>query len=388
VGYFYEGGGPTVPGPGSGGVGDDVSWLLQKLRLDVLPGQGRDLSFHLSLTARNQVNTQSLGDTRTRVYHAYLRYRPRPGLELRLGRHLAYAGVATGVLDGVSLGYRWRRRAELKLTAGTLGMESREALRLDKPEDSKRWGGMLKLYAPPFRGLRVSGAVSFAQTWRQDQEDTRRLGVHALARFRREWTGRFEWRRDLLLSRDVSTRVGLEYRCTRKPLRVWAEYARRRPDLRAGSFFSVFGTSSRDEIRGGFTLPVLEDLRLKADAARIAFEDDKTTRHLQLMLDREWIHVGWRIQRGYGGNQNGLVAGFRCQVRDILAVFGDVDLLRYHYGFGVGEQESGASLLAAGVEFRPGPWTLRLRGELMDHPAASSDYRALGELTYRFGWGF
>jgi len=161
TGYFFDGGGGRVPGPGEGG--DQVSWILQRLRLDAFPGAvGGPFSFHLSLTARNQADAQRLDQTRTRVYHGYLRYRPSRALDVRVGRQYAYAGVASGVTDGASVRFRFRKLAEATVVGGTLGMESREDLRFDDPKDSRRWGAMVRVTPPRFGDVRVSGGASLS----------------------------------------------------------------------------------------------------------------------------------------------------------------------------------------------------------------------------------
>jgi hypothetical protein len=386
--YAYEGGGGLVPGPGTGGTDDAVTWLLQRVRLDAYPGAvNGPLSFHLSLTARNQADHQSLDDTRTRLYHGYLRYRPQAGFDLRLGRHFTHAGVATGIADGATLRLRHRDWADVTVLVGTLGMESREDLRFDGPKDSRRWGGMFRLTLPRHRVFGASAGASFATTWRGDEEDEKLLGLHARLEYRKFLRGRFEWRRDLILDRTIGTRIGLEY-LDRRGRRVWGEFQQRKPLLRARSFFASFATQARDELRGGVTQPLGGSFSLIADGAVIGYEDaEDDAQSLQVSLAYGTHRVGWRVYRGLGGDQDRLVGASRVNLGRRLALYGSLDVASYDRGNILGERDDSAVSLTVGTDYRPHrAWSLRGQIEALDHPSAARDLRLLAEVAYRFGW--
>jgi len=213
------------------------------------------------------------------------------------------------------------------------------------------------------------------------------LGLHGRVDLKNRIRGRFELRRDLLFAKTIGVRAGLEYLGRVRRERFWAEYNRREPFLRANSFFSSFGSRARDEARGGFTEPVWREFAVSADATLIAFDEHDQSRSFRLALSHGAHSIGWRIYRGFGGDQDGLVGSTRFTLWTPLTVYGSFGLVNYRYGEGTFERDDGAASATVGTEYRPNPsWTLRAQVEALDHPAASGDVRALGEITYRFGW--
>jgi hypothetical protein len=310
-------------------------------------------------------------------------------VDFRLGRHYRSAGVASGVSDGGSLHLRYGKLVEAVVVGGTLGIENRDELTFEKPDQSRRWGGMLRFTSPVLDPFQLVGGVSFAETARDDVEDTRQIGVHVRLNVAERIRLKYEWRRDLLLDRDVAIVAGAEYLEPTRGYRVWAEYNRREPVIRATSFFASFDNEPRDEARAGFSYPLWRTLAATVDGFLIGSNDETESRSFRTSLSYSGFSVGWRAYRGFGGNQNSLVGSARVQVLPELTVFANADLVDYRYGHGHHEEDNGVASAVGGVEYRPSrAWMFRGQFETLDHPAKSPDVRGLFSLNYRFGWKY
>lgn len=356
-----------------GGSGDDFenrTRAFERLRLDLTDFAGRSLSLHGFLTARNDLTTQNLGETRTRLYSGYLRYRSAnaaPGAlryDARLGRQWIHAGVGSGTVDGILLRADRSGWGAISLFGGTLGSQRRDRGGFDKPDLSRRLGAELRIRPRVSASADPEIALSFADTRRLELVENQKLGGRASMWIRRRlgmWT---EVRHDFILDRTYSSAAGVEVLKPARNLRAWAQYDRRTPALPATSTFAFFETKPVSGFRGGIGLRVAGPYHAAFDFERTDFKggvntvvtgDSIATRarvdrasSYRIVLTRGDYQIGGRFESGFGGKRSGFLIAARHDFGEKLKLTLDIGLDNYDYGSGPVEDNKAASgLLAA-----------------------------------------
>lgn len=397
-----------------GGTGDDFenrTRLFERLRFDLLHLGDPRLALHAYLTARNDLTNESLDDTRTRLYHGYLEWNSGAAItrplrySVRAGRQWVSAGVGSGTLDGIWFSADHRKWAGFTLFGGTLGIESRDQWRFDDPDDSRRLGGELRVHPVWGAGsAEPEVAVSFADTRRDGTEDARRIGVRGSLFVRRQLRLWSETRHDFLLDRTFGNAAGVEFLQRARALRVWAEYNRRTPDLRASSIFAVFDTKPVAELRGGIALGLGGPYRgsvditrtdFKAPAYTVAVDDaqvvsrskvDRCTSY-RFVVQRGAVQAGIRFESGFGGDRFGLVASADRSFGEKWEARVDLGYENYDYGSLVTEDNTVSSGLLS-VGYRPLRNTkLTAQIEGLNNRDLKRDVRLLARLDQRFSLG-
>ncbi|MDM7913813.1 MAG: hypothetical protein QUU85_00905, partial [Candidatus Eisenbacteria bacterium] len=296
--------------------------VFERLRFDVLELGAPELTFHGFLTARNDVTNQSIGDTRTRLYHGFLQYRTIPAsgestlrYDLRLGRVWVPAGIGTGTVDGAYARIERPGWGTLAIFGGTLGADAREQWRFDEPDESARIGGELRLRPNLATSFSPEVGVSYALTRRHDEDENSRIGAKATLWVQRQlriWT---EFRHDFLLDETYGQAAGVEYLNRNNGLRLWGEYNRRTPQLPATSFFAFWDTREVSELRGGGGINLFGPYRISADFLRTDFRrphvgdglssgsDVDRAKSIRLVLGRGAYQIGARFESGFGGDR-------------------------------------------------------------------------------------
>lgn len=332
-----------------GGAGDDFenrTRAFERLRFDVLDLGTPALSFHSSLTARNDLTNESLGDTRTRLYHGYLEYRPlraaNRGLafQTRLGRQWVTAGVGSGTVDGLLLRFDRPGWGGLTLFGGTLGMDAREQLRFDSPDDSRRLGAELRVRPRVDWPVVPEVKVSFADTRRDEDLESQRLGVRASASCRRGTRVWGELRHDFALDRTYGTAAGFEFLRTARYLRVWGEYNRRTAALPATSFFAFWDSEPVQQLRGGVGLGITGPYRAHLEVDHTSLKSEtaedgsstETADVYRVVVQRNAIQLGARLESGFAGDRIGLVASATHRIGQRWDLLADLGWQSYDWG--------------------------------------------------------
>lgn len=391
-----------------GGMGDDFenrTRAYERLRFDLLELGVSDLAFHGFLTLRNDLTNQSIGETQGRLYHGYLDYRPQflaPGgirLQSRLGRQWISAGVGSGTVDGLQIRLDRAGWGGITLFGGTLGIDTREQWRLDSPDDSRRLGAELRI-KPRFGDAVVPELkASFADSRRDDQDESRRLGMRGALRIRRQlnlWT---EVRHDFLLDRTYGTAAGVEFLKPAKKLRVWAEYNRRKAALPATSFFAFWDSKPVSELRGGLGFGVGGPYRLLFDFARTDFKQEATfvggasrskvdrSNSYRFVMERGAVQLGARFESGFGGDRTGLVASATHRIGERWDFLADLGWQTYEWGDTDPADNDAAMGIVSATYKATASTQLTGQVEMMSNRDLKQDLRFLLRIDQRFRLG-
>ncbi len=387
-----------------GGVGDNFenrTRAFERLRFGVFDFGISNLSFHASLTARNDLSNQSIGDTRTRLYDGYLEYRPRPfgsqrlTLQSRLGRQWVTAGVGTGTMDGIIVRLDRPGWGGVTVFGGTLGIDAREQLRIDSPDDSRRLGAELRIRPRVGETIVPEIAASIADTRRDGMAESQRLGLRGTLRYRRQLRAWTEIRHDFVLDRTYGTAAGFEYLRRARYLRVWGEYNRREVALPATSFFAFWDVEPYTQVRGGAGFGITGPYRANLEFEHTALDSETDTGEssnehadtYRIVLQRNAIQLGARFESGFAGDRVGLVASATRSVGkrwDFLVDlgwqtydWGNTDLTDNHVASGIFSATYKANALT------------RISGqlEMMNNWDLKSDTRFLLRIDRRFRLG-
>lgn len=393
-----------------GGTGDEFenrTRLYERLRFTVLDLGTHDLSLHGFLTGYNDLTNWNIGDTRTRLYSAHLRYRSRLEmgtepmlLETRLGRQWVASGVGSGTVDGLLVNADRAGWGGVTLFGGTLGMDTREQLRLDGLKDSRRFGGELRLRPRRTPGFEPDVAVSMAYTQRNEQDESQRIGGRAALRVRRQlrmWT---EVRHDFALDRTYGQAAGVEFTRLRSPLRLWATYNRRTNALPATSYFAFWDSRPVSELRGGFRLGIAGPYRFTFELGRVDFKKvtdkagttnttskvDRANRY-RFAIERGAWQAGLLLQSGFGGDRTGLTLRGQRDITSRLNVWADVDYVTYDYGDNVYEDNDATSGILAATYRVLDRTRVTAQVEGLGNWDLSRDVRLLLRLDHGFSMG-
>lgn len=385
--------------------------LLESLRLDAIGLGLPRLSLHTAVTAGNVLTDQSLGETRFRLYRAFVQYQSARGAALRyegrLGRHWVLAGVGSRPVDGVSARIGRPGVGEATGFLGTLGTDriaSTDKLwSLDSPDDSRAYGGRLRLHREigPFD---PQLAVSYARADRTPHgelvKDEERIGLSGELRLARGATGGWrglrglraygDYRRDLVFGRNLSATGGLDYSGGPRDLQARVEFQVRRPQFAATSFFSSFRSVPMEEIRGGLGGALGRGLRLDVDGSLVQFSGDEDDTGLGLMLSGYDLTLGYRFHSGWGGDLSGLVLYGHRPIGSRLTVDAAIDHSQYTYGkvdetdpLAEKDESATSGLIALGYRWKP-DLTFTGQVEGLANAERSSDVRFLGMIHWRF----
>lgn len=381
--------------------------LYERLRIDVMEMGRPSLSFHTYGTLSNDLTNQNIGDTRTRLYNAYLQYRfspfsPSLRTDARLGRQWVLSGVGSGTIDGLVLSTDRPGWGGVTLFGGTLGMDTRDQLRFDSTKDSYRMGGELRVVPRVKGGYEPELGVSVAATNRNDRDESIRFGGRASLRVRRQlrlWT---EARHDLLLDRTYGTAAGIEFLKPAKKMRLWAEFNRRTPALPSTSFFSVWDTKPVNEVRGGIGRAIAGPVRLLLDFTRTDFRApkyaavgsapvtnskvDRATSY-RIVLEREAAQIGVRFSKGFGGDRVGLVASLNQDIYEKLNVNLDLGYESYDYGSNAYEDNTATTGILALAYKLAQNTRVTAQIEALNNRDLKQDVRLLARVDQRFRLG-
>lgn len=398
-----------VAKPGTEDDFENRTRIYERLRIDIMEMGNQNLSFHTYGTLSNDVTNQDIGDTRTRLYNAYVRYRSTRSrsdairYDLRLGRQWVTAGVGSGTIDGLLIVTDRPGWGGITLFGGTLGIDTSDQLRFDSLKESQRIGGDLRIQPRLSNAYEPELGLSFAATSRDDVDESQRLGARASLRVRRQlrlWT---EFRHDFLLARTYGSAAGVEFLKPAKRLRLWAEYNRRTPILPATSFFSVWESKPISDIRGGLGTGISGPYRLIFDFTRTDFraetkyvdvegepvsrsQVDRATAY-RIVIERNAAQIGVRFSSGFGGDRTALIASLNQDFGDRFNVNLDLGYESYDYGSNVYEENTASSGILA-LSYKATTSTrVTAQIEALSNRDLKQDVRLLARVDQRFRLG-
>jgi hypothetical protein len=375
--------------------------LLERFRLNarnLAPG----VELRSMFSVRQWFGGDRDGDSEVRVQQAYLQARGSGGwrgLQLLAGRHWKYGAAATGLLDGATVSFR-RGLMHVEGFAGTRDWEDRDEVRWPDFDRSRWIGASLGARVVPW--AEVSGGYNVLRRGDEDEREilAGTVDLSPVRPFRVLAQIRFDYVRNYALDQRVRGSFRPDAR-----REVWAEYARRRPELELDSFLARFldlKDAERDEYRGGVRFAVREvgvqgDLLLvnHNEPAQIspAFaggdlrELDALSWDTRTRLTWRGQSVGWHHADGYGGARDGLLLALSRRVTPKVRVGFDANAVSYEYGRGETVDEDLATLAAwAEAELDSETWATA-QVERLDNPVDDGDLRFLLRLRRGFRIG-
>jgi len=385
--------------------GQEKHWdFIQRVSLDARELGHPSLSLHWLGTHRGEVLEEGIGKSRARAYHAYLRFRPRPNALLALGRQWVYAGVGSGRLDGARLQLTDARLGRLTLFGGTRGFldpagDGFEGLATDAFDESGLWGAAYRSAALP-AGLGFG--VSAARLFRGGEEEGRRLGLLALWRPRDSVALRYEHRYDLGQEVAYHRHLRLDYRFKqgsaslawnrREGLAPSADQSYIARYFQDRIWFTGNFLQLTDEVRAHMSQPcrLLPGWTINLHLIEVFPEGEKRGDGLSIGLSRPGYAFGYRLQRGFGGDQDGIYGKVRYELTDGVALWLDLNKVYYRYGEVddledelVVDDESLATRLGLDATLAD-RFDVTTAVELLRNPRAEHQLRFLGRVAYRF----
>lgn len=378
--------------------------LINRFSLNARQLGHNSLSLHWLGTHRGELLIEGIDKSRAKTYHGYLRVQPLRSSILTLGRQWVYGGVGSGRLDGARLQLAESRLGRLTLFAGTRGFldpagDSFEGIDKDAFNDSGIWGASYR--SAPLPGNLAFG-LSAARLFRAKIEEAERLGVYAswepLTRSKIEYEHRYDLGQEISYYHHLrlshrpgawSTSLTWNRREGHPPSSDQSYIARY---FRDRIWFTDSFSQLTDEIRGHFRWPckLLKGWSGSIDILEIFPDGEDRGDGLQIGYSRPGYSFGYRLQRGFGGDQDGLYGGARYAVFDRTWIW--LDLNKIYYRFGeiedledeiVTDDESLATRFGVDALI-PGGIDITTAVEVLRNPRAEHEVRILGRIGYRF----
>jgi hypothetical protein len=386
----------------------EVDQLL-RLGLDFKQLGHPDLSLSTLQTLRNHPPDASGVDLQLRSYRAVLHYRPDRPYSLSFGRQWVSAGVGSGLVDGLSL--RWKRASlgRLTLFAGTRAFlnsveDSFEGFDGDAFDTSGSWGFHYLSPSLP-HGLNLS--LSASRRFRDGREEDRRFGTQlnwaAREGSRLSYDARIDMARESLYYQRLilNQRVG-EGRAQFS----WTFREAPATDMQSDSWIlNYFGDSSRlerwylttfdhstQELRITMDRPckLIEGWRVRVEILELFPEDEDRSDGFSLGLRKRNYSVGYRLQRGYGGDRDAFYGSYRRELGELGTVWLELNQVYFRYGDESLEEtnvDDSALVSRLGFDRRfADRFDLRTAVELLNNPRADSEIRLLVRVGYRFNY--
>ena len=282
-----------------------------------------DYSFNMNAMVSNDFSSTIETDPELRVNSFLMKVKNIGGLvDVSAGRQFVYAGVGSGLIDGLSGSAKFLDNT-LAVTGygGSNVIQSRE-IRKNYIGRNGLFGGQIT-YAPiedgvvglsymnkrwerkPYTALRLDSLFnpySIVINSRPNEEELASLDVEY--QHEQEYTIQaktdFDFRTEELSKIQTFARVGVM-----KELSVTAEYIYRQPRVAYNSIFSVFNVNSTKEIEGGVEYRPMAKTFFFARFANVAYIDDNSQR-LVLGGTYDIVSATYTQNFGYAGELNGI----------------------------------------------------------------------------------
>ena len=282
-----------------------------------------DYSFTMNAMVSNDFGSTIETDPELRVNSFLMKVKNIGGLaDIAAGRQFIFAGVGSGLIDGISGTARFFDRTIVVTGYGGSNVIQSRTIRKNYIGTNGLFGGQIT-YAPiddgvigisymnkrwerkPYTALRMDSLFnpySIVINSRPNEEERALIDVE----YQHEQLFSIQAKTEYdILTEDISkvqtfTRVGVI-----KELNVTAEYIFRKPRLAYNSIFSVFNINSTKEIEGGIEYRPLSKTFLFARFANVNYVDESSQR-VVAGGTYDFISATYTQNFGYAGELNGV----------------------------------------------------------------------------------
>ena len=363
------------------------------------------LSLSTLQTIRNNPPAGGDENLQLKSYRLVLHYRPERPYSVSFGRQWVNAGVGTGLVDGLSLRWWNQDYGRLTLFGGTRGFldplwDSVEGFDTAAFNASGSWG--LHYLSPALpRNTRL--ALSASRRFRGGVEEDRRLGALLGWDAREDIHLSYDLRYELGRETAYYQRVALGHKLDRGNARLsWTRREAMPPNSNPSdwilSYFSDrlwFPASfehSAQELRAAVTRPcmLLKGWNVNLQVLEIFPSDDDQDRSdgLSVGWSKTNYAFGYRLQRGFGGDRDGLYGSYRRDLGKVGSVWLELNQVYFRYGDAATEElnvDDSALASRIGYDSRLAErFDVRAAIELLNNPRAKTETRLLVRVGYRF----
>ncbi|MDP1678071.1 MAG: hypothetical protein Q8L88_14535 [Bacteroidota bacterium] len=282
-----------------------------------------DYSFNMNAMVSNDFGSTIETDPELRVNSFLMKVKNIGGLaDITAGRQFVFAGVGSGLIDGVSGLAKFLDNTLMIQGYGGSNVIQSRSIRKNYIGTNGLFGGQIS-YAPiedgvvgisymnkrwerkPYTALRMDSLFnpySIVINSRPNEEELASIDVE----YQHEQVYSIQAKTDFdILTEEISkvqgfTRVGVI-----KELNVTAEYIFRKPRVAYNSVFSVFNINSTNEIEGGIEYRPISKTFLFARFANVDYVDE-TSQRLVVGGTYDFISATYTQNFGYAGELNGI----------------------------------------------------------------------------------
>jgi hypothetical protein len=366
---------------------------------------GQRFGVYTNFQAANDFGTVINTDPELKLTQLVLRANGIAGLaDVSVGRQFVFAGVGNGLIDGgLVKAALWDRRVGVTVYGGYNVVQSRE-INLNKSfADNSLYGAQVTV-APVDNGLVGISYMNRTRTTIRLKADslfdpTEIINAHSPqeeqytsldARYSfnegAEVSGRVDYDMDF---ERLSRAQGLARVLVMPALTVSAEYIFREPHIAYNSIFSVFNTSSTQEIEGGVEYEFSPVLKTYARYAHVQYTDESSGR-LSIGGQYEFLNAAYTQNFGYAGELNGISVQAAYPVME-QKIIPSVALGYAGYKLDKDGPSNNVLSSSVGATYRPMPaLSADLQFQYMSNTLYKSDARVFLKLTYwmnrQLGW--
>lgn len=332
--------------------------------------------FKTYLRVTNDFRSDIKGDPNTRIFNTYVGWTDRT-LDVRLGRQFLYAGVGSGTLDGLRVGFS---KKGLIQAVGYIGTQAPFTRNADIQGWSYSfWGAQLS--TDYLRKTRFS--LSIAQKSRDNKVEFQQIGLDGSLNVSSMvyLFGRLDY--------DISYNSRPQKIILRGDLRpidklyLYTEFGYRRPRIPESSMFSSFRIEPSNQFRVGTNYRLHPKFGVNG-GYDFTTVDGKSSGNLNLSVSSPWGTFGYAHRLGYGGKGNGLFGNLLYSVNEKLSMGINLGFDRYQFSEDYGETKdatySGAMVILSPIR------DLRIEAQIQNarNPLYKQDIRGFGRLIYSF----
>ncbi len=282
-----------------------------------------DYSFNMNAIVSNDFGSTIQTDPELRVNSFLMKVKNIGGhADISAGRQFVFAGVGSGLIDGISGSARFFGNALVVHGYGGSNVIQSREIRKNYIGTNGLFGGQVT-YAPiedgvvgvsymnkrwerkPYAALRMDSLFnpySIVINSRPNEEELASIDVE----YQHGQVYSVQAKTDYdILSKDISKVQGFTRVGVMKELNVTAEYIFRQPRLAYNSIFSVFNINSTKEIEGGLEYRPMSKTFLFARFANVNYVDESSQR-VVVGGAYDFISATYTQNFGYAGELNGV----------------------------------------------------------------------------------
>ncbi|MCK9409562.1 MAG: hypothetical protein M0R68_10565 [Bacteroidetes bacterium] len=358
-------------------------------------------SFNMNAMVSNDFGTTIETDPELRVNSFLMKVKNIGGIaDITAGRQFVFAGVGSGLIDGLSGTARFMDRTLSVTGYGGANVIQSRAIRKSYIGANGLFGGQVT-YVPseealvgisymnkrwqrkPYTALRMDSLYfpyAVVINSRPNEEELASVDVE----YQIERTLTFQAKTDFDFHSDEISKVQTFARYSLlKELNVTAEYIYRQPRVAYNSIFSVFNINSTKEIEGGVEYRPITSAFVYARFANVSYVDE-TSQRLVIGGTYDIFSANYTQNFGYAGELNGI---------SVQAVYPMLErtftpMLAFGYAtYKLTENDAARDVIngTAGVVYRPvQKLSTDLQVQWMSNPQYNTDLRIFLKVNYWF----